>query len=126
MDALQYEYLIRAAHQCEQDDAYGANAAIYRQMDYAFDILGDNHWGNKNPDKESNFRNKFITVKFFVSDALKAAANKICYEATAEETETLDRFIAALQSPDFFDKHQLDCMISESLDILKENGFSNT
>lgn len=120
MEDMEYENLLRAVYKTGRDFSNGADADIYRNMEYSQRVIEDPNWGVSKQDKEYDFRVKFAKVRNNVRNALSEGTKKI--QCTEEESKELTSMISTLGHR-FYDKEELDKIIIRAVDIFAKYGL---
>lgn len=119
---MKYEYLIRKVYQTGRTNQNGADAAIYRRMENAYTNLSTKSLYANQSDREYEFRKQFTTVRSYVNEALSVGIEKIKYSASKEEISAVQNMRKKLDFS-FYDKEELDFIISEASAIFRKNGL---
>lgn len=122
MNDMSYEFLIRAVFKTGRTKKNGADADIYRNMQYAYNDLTTKVMFQTQDDREYEYRKTFAAVRSHVESALKEGIKLIRYAAPAEEVQQLEKMTASLNW-DFYDKDELDNIISQALSAFKKHGL---
>lgn len=120
MEEMEYETLLRAVYITGRDFSNGADADIYRDMEYSQRVIEDPNWGVSKHDKEYDFRVKFTRVCNNVRNALSEGKKKI--QCSDEHNKEITTMISTL-SRRFYDKEELDKIIIRAVDIFANYGL---
>lgn len=122
MNEMSYELLIRAVFKTGRTTKNGADADIYRNMQHAYNDLTTKVMFKTQDDREYEYRKNFAAVRSNIERALKEGIKLIKYVASAEEAQQLEKMSASL-GYDFYDKDELDNIISQALITFKKHGL---
>lgn len=123
MDAIDYEYLLRQVYNCGRHGVKGADADLYRKLEYAETQLTDPDWNKTQEQKEHDYRSVFVEVRMHVRKAVRDGKEKIKYSALKEEMKKLEEMESALHKLNFYDKKILDEIIDNASDIFRKYGL---
>lgn len=122
MHAMMYEYLLRRAWQTGREKTNGADADIYRNMEYAYRNLETKNMFANQEERVYDFQKKFAQVREYLKSALRAGIDKIRYNLDAKDIAELDKMQNSLDNR-FYDKESLDLIIEEAGNIFKKYGL---
>ena len=120
---MSYEYLLRGVYHCDRYGAKGADADVYRKLEYAEMHLANPNWNKTEAEKEYDYRTIFAGVKTYVQNALREGFKQVQYKATKDEIEKLEDLKTEVNDINFYDKKRLDEIIKEADNIFKEHGL---
>ncbi len=123
MDAMSYETLICAAHNCRRGGVAGADTRFYNDLEMAEQRLTEKHWLKPQYQKESDFVGAFVIVRHHVRVALREGLRKIESRATPQDIAKCEEIRVKLRSLPFLDKSELDKIIDTAVEIFYRNGL---
>lgn len=123
MEAMLYEILIRRVFGCARNYQNGADADIYRGMEYAWRNLDDSHSSKSSAELEYDFRSRLAMVRGYVEKALKVGLEKIKYRALKEDLTKIETMLQYVARWDQYEKDELDRIIKEADQLFQKNGL---
>lgn len=124
MEEMEYEYLLRRVYHCGRNYSNGADADVYRAMERAYSNLQTKVLYSTQEDREYEFRKQFAKVRNHVDKALVEGLKQIRHTASEEETKRLEKMRSTLLW-DFYDKDQLDEIISKADNLFQKYGLES-
>lgn len=83
---MMYEYLLRRVWQTGREKTNGADADIYRNMEYAYRNLETKNMFANQEERVYDFQKKFAQVREYLKSALRAGIDKIRYNLVSCHT----------------------------------------
>lgn len=124
MTGMQYENFVRRVYNCARDYRQGADADIYRKLEWADTDLAAVDTKLTGGLKEyTNYIDAFSTVKKFVRNSIRAGLIKIKSKASTEEMGSLEEMLLTLERINFADKKVLDVYITHANGIFCRHGL---
>lgn len=124
MTGIQYENFVRRVYNCGRDHRQGADADIYKKLEWADKDLSAVDTKVTGGLKEyTNYIDAFATVKKFVRNSIRDGLGKIKYKVSDEEAGTLEQMLLTLQPVTFADKKMLDVLIVNANSIFCRHGL---
>ena len=124
MTGIQYENFVRRVYNCGRDHRTGADADIYRKLEWADKNLSAVDTKLTGGLKEyTSYVDAFSIVKRFVRNAVRDGLSKIRYHASKEEMSSLDEMVVTLERVNFSDKKVLDVFITDANNIFCRHGL---
>ena len=124
MTGMQYENFVRRVFNCSRDHRHGADADIYRKLEWADTDLAAVDTKLTGGMKEyTNYIDAFSIVKKFVRNSIREGLQKIRFKASTEEMASLQEMLVTLERINFADKKVLDVYIANANSIFCRHGL---
>jgi len=117
---MEYEFLLRRVYRCGRNYSKGADADIYRSMEHAHHNLETKTLYFTQSEREYQFQKAFATVRNNVRDAIEAGMKQVGSKEAIAQLQDLKSKLTIR----FYSKEELDEIIEQADDILRENGLS--
>lgn len=124
MTGIQYENFVRRVYNCGRDYRHGADADIYRKLEWAdTDLAAVDTKVTGGLKEYTNYIDAFSIVKKFVRNSIREGLVKIRYKASKEEMGSLEEMLVTLERTNFADKKVLDVFITDANGIFCRHGL---
>jgi hypothetical protein len=118
MDAMDYEFLVRAAYDCGRSGSPGADADIYRSMELALALLDEPKISTKSVNElDLEYRYAAAKVRRYTVDAINKGISRI-YDTA--DRQALEQLAAKLHVREFR-KDVIDKVIDEASEIFSKH-----